>query len=104
MSMLNFFMHIFNMSVAHLQSIKMIHWRLYEELIPQSIHYQPLLNMRNGKESAIKTENLSKKFFFITKLTYAHLQCVCNILVPAKYFVKDTLKAVGEVGFTKYAV
>ena len=38
----NFFMHIFNMSVTYLQNVKKIQWKLYEELISQSMPYQPL--------------------------------------------------------------
>ena len=38
----NFFMHIFNMSVTYMQSVEKIHWKLKEEFISQSMHYQPL--------------------------------------------------------------
>ena len=34
----NFHMHIFNMSVTYMQSIKRLHWMLSEELISQSVH------------------------------------------------------------------
>ena len=37
-SALNFFMHIFNISVTYLSCIKRIHWKLYEKLISQSKH------------------------------------------------------------------
>ena len=33
-------MHIFNMSVTYLQSVEKIQWKLYEELISQSMYYQ----------------------------------------------------------------
>ena len=33
-------MHIFNMSVTYLQNVKKIQWKLYEELISQSMYYQ----------------------------------------------------------------
>ena len=33
-------MHIFIMSVIHLQSAEKIQWKLLEELISQSLHYQ----------------------------------------------------------------
>ena len=39
----NFFMPIFNMSVTYLQSVEKIQWKLLEELISQSMHYQALL-------------------------------------------------------------
>ena len=39
-----------------------------------------------------------KKYFFSIKLLHAHLQYVCNI--PTMH-LKDTLKALGEVDFTK---
>ena len=45
--------------------------------------------------------NLSKLFFFIIKILHAHLQYVCNILAKYK---KDTLKALGGVDYTKYAL
>ena len=38
----NFFMYIFNMSVIYLQIVEKIQWKLLEELISQSMHYQPL--------------------------------------------------------------
>ena len=38
----NFFMHIFIMSVTYLQSVEDLQWKFYEELISQSMHYQPL--------------------------------------------------------------
>ena len=41
-SVSNFFMHIFNMSATYLQSVEKIQWKLWEELISQSMHYQPL--------------------------------------------------------------
>ena len=47
---LNFHMHISTMSVKYLQGIKKIQWRILEELILQSMHYQPLFNMYNGRE------------------------------------------------------
>ena len=34
-------MHIFNMSVTHLQNALKIQWKLKEKLISQSVHYQP---------------------------------------------------------------
>ena len=37
-------MHIFIMSVTNLQSAKKIQWKLLEELILQSMYYQPLFN------------------------------------------------------------
>ena len=33
-------MHIFNMSVTYLQNAEKILWKLLEELISQSVHYQ----------------------------------------------------------------
>ena len=33
-------MHIFNMSVPYLQSAGKIQWKLWEEMISQSVHYQ----------------------------------------------------------------
>ena len=38
-------MHISNMSVTYLQDIKKLQWRILEELILQSMHYQPLFDM-----------------------------------------------------------
>ena len=36
----NFFMHIINMSVTYMRSIKKIQWKLQEELFSQSKYYQ----------------------------------------------------------------
>ena len=36
-------MHIFNMSVSYLQNAEKIQGKLQEDLISQSMHYQPLL-------------------------------------------------------------
>ena len=38
-SSLNFYMHIFYMSVTFMQRIKRIHQRLYEELISHCMHF-----------------------------------------------------------------
>ena len=38
----NFFMHIFIMAVTYLQSAEKIKWKFLEELISQSMPYQPL--------------------------------------------------------------
>ena len=35
------FMHIFNMHVTYLQNAEKILWKLQEELISQTVHYQP---------------------------------------------------------------
>ena len=36
-------MHIFNMSVIYLLIVEKLQWKLFEELISQSMHCQPLL-------------------------------------------------------------
>ena len=52
----NFFMHIFNMSVAYLQSAEKIQWKLLEELISQSMPYQPLFTWcSHPKMAKLKT-------------------------------------------------
>ena len=48
----NFFMHIFNIYVTYLQSVEKIQWKLYEELISQSMHYQPLFTRFNHPKMA----------------------------------------------------
>ena len=45
-------MPIFNMCVTHLQSIEKIQWKLWEELISQSMHYQPLFTRCNLQKMA----------------------------------------------------
>ena len=47
-----FFMYIFIMSVTYLQSAEKIHWKLLEELISQSMHYQPLFTWRSHPKMA----------------------------------------------------
>ena len=53
----NFFMHIFNISVTYLQSDEKIQWKLLEELISQSMPYQPLFtwHSRHKKMAKLKT-------------------------------------------------
>ena len=46
-------MHIFNMSVTYVQSIKRVHWSLSEKLISQIMNYHPLINMYSGRELAM---------------------------------------------------
>ena len=46
-------MHIFNMSVTYLQSVKKIQWKLLEELISQSMHYPPLFTRSSCQKMAI---------------------------------------------------
>ena len=93
-------MHIFNMSVTYMQSIKRVHWKLSEQLISQRMHYSPLLNMCSGLELA-KLKKIIKKYIFIIKLPHAHLRYVCNI--HAKY-ERDTPKTLGGADFTKCAL
>ena len=48
----NLFMHIFNMSVTYLQNAEKIQRKLKEELISQSMHYQPLFNWCSHQKMA----------------------------------------------------
>ena len=57
-------------------------------------------NWSNQKANQIKFKFVRNHFFSI-KVLQAHLQHVCNI--PAKV-LKGTLKALGGVNFTKYAL
>ena len=50
-------MHIFIMSVTYLQSVEKIQWKLQEELISQSMPYQPLFTWRSHPKMA-KLETL----------------------------------------------
>ena len=45
-------MHIFNIYVTYLQSVEKIQWKLYEELISQCMHYQPLFTGFNHPKMA----------------------------------------------------
>ena len=45
-------MHIFHMSITYLQSVEKIQWKFWEELISQSMHYQPLFTMCNHHKMA----------------------------------------------------
>ena len=58
-------MHIFNMSVIYLQSVEKIQWKLEEELISQSMHYQLLFTRCScGKIAKLKTLYVCQKIFF----------------------------------------
>ena len=48
----NFFMHVFIMSVTYLQSAEKIQWKLLEQLISQSMPYQPLFTWRSHPKMA----------------------------------------------------
>ena len=49
-------MHIFIMSVTYLQSAEKIQWQLLEELLSQSMPYQPLFTWRiHSKMAKLKT-------------------------------------------------
>ena len=53
----NFFMHIFIMSVTYLQSAEKIQWKLQEELISQSMLFQPLFTWHSHPKMAkLKTQ------------------------------------------------
>ena len=57
-------MNIFIMSVTYLQSAEKIQWKLLEELISQSIPYQPLFTWRSHpKVAKINPVSLSKNIF-----------------------------------------
>ena len=67
-------MHIFIMSVTYLQSAEKIQWKLLEELISQSMPYQPLFTWRShSKMAKLKTLSVCQKILFSIKLLYAHL-------------------------------
>ena len=60
----NFFTHIFNISVTYPQSVEKIQWKLQEELISESVHYQPLFTRCNCQKMVkLKTVSLSKNIF-----------------------------------------
>ena len=44
-------MHIFNMCVTYLQNAEKIQWKLLEELISQSVLYQPLFTKGQSSEN-----------------------------------------------------
>ena len=50
-------MHIFNISVTYLQNAEKIQWKLLEELISQSVHYQPYFT-RCSRLKTAKLKNL----------------------------------------------
>ena len=45
-------MHIFNMAGTYLQSVETIQWKLLEEMISQSMHYQPLFTRCSCRKMA----------------------------------------------------
>ena len=45
-------MHIFNTSATYLQNVEKIQWKLYEELISQSMHYQSSFTRCNHRKMA----------------------------------------------------
>ena len=61
------------------------------------MHFYHLFNICIGQNAV----NLSKIIFSALKLLYAHLHYVCNILTK---YQNDSLKALGGVNFTKYAL
>ena len=70
----NFFTHIFNMHVTHTQNIKEIQYKLCEELITQSMQYQPVFTRYSRRKMAkLKTCKFVKIFFFSIKLLDAHV-------------------------------
>ena len=94
----NFFMHIFNMSVTYLQSVEQIQWKLQEELISQSMHYQPIFTACSYRKMAkLKTLSVCQKMFFSIKLLHAS-EYVCNRC--AKCW-KDPMKALRGIDFIK---
>ena len=62
-------------------------------------HYSIYIMVENWQSS--KCCKFVKNYFFSIKILHAHLQYVCKI--PAKY-KKDSLKSLGEVDFTNYAI
>ena len=78
-------MHIFNMCGTCLQSIEMKYRKPLEELISQTMHYQPLLYISNGQKMTMLKNAVKfvKNYFFIIIILHAHLQYVWNM--SAKY-------------------
>ena len=67
-------MHIYNMSVIYLQSIKRIHWKLKEELISQSMHCQYY-----GKHLAVKKIGKVKNAVNLSKIIFSALKFFMHI-------------------------
>ena len=89
-SALKFFMHIFDMSVTYLQSIKRIHWKLLEELISQSMHYlyyckHLTAKLQSGITLAILT--LQPPFSYKTCTVWL-LRCGANLIKIGQTLLK----------------
>ena len=70
----NFFMHILSISVTYLQSVKKIQWKPKEELISQSIHYQPLFTWCSCRKIAkFKTLSVCQKNIFSAPNFFMHI-------------------------------
>ena len=75
-------MLIFNMSVTYLQNAEKIQWKLYEKLISQSVHYQPLFTRCSCRKMAVSlSKNFSASNFFmhIFNMSVKYLQSVKKI-------------------------
>ena len=91
-------MHIFIMSITYLQKAENIHWKLLEELISQSMHYQPLFTWCSHPKMAVKNPvSLSKNIFSASNF-FMH---IFNMSVKCW---KDPVKAIRGVDFTKYVL
>ena len=67
-------MHIFIMSVTYLQSAEKIQWKLLEELISQSMPFQPLFTWcSHPKMAKLKTLKVCQKIFFSASNFFMHI-------------------------------
>ena len=67
-------MHIYNTSVTYLQSIEKILWKLWEELISQNMHSQPLFtSCSRWKNGSVKNPVSLSKIFFSASSFFMHI-------------------------------
>ena len=93
------------MLITSVQSFKLITWKLWEELITQTCYptLKPNLKLATQywrltwKLSKSKCHNFVKNFFFVCKISHAHLQYIHN---KYAWFQNDPSKTVRGVDYT----
>ena len=71
-------MHIFNMGGTCLQRIEKKYYRAEEELIWQTMHYQPLLYKQCSKDGFVKIAVNLSKIIFSASSFFMHIFNMCG--------------------------
>ena len=94
-------MHMLNVSLLLMQSIRSLQLKLWCKLISLCMHYLSTNKSKQEKKAKFTKLSFCQKSIFGIKLLHANVQCV--YIKYAKYHQVVSSKAVEQVDFLTYA-